>query len=302
MQIGLIGLGRMGGDIARSLCQSDIRVVGLDIAPVAAQTLASVAGFEPAYSLDALLLALPTPRVIWCMLPAGDATAHTLDQLLRKLSPDDTVIDGANSFYKDSMLRAQRFQERDIAFIDAGVSGGIWGLKNGYALMLGGKTETLQAIERVVNALAPRPHQWLHCGPNGAGHFVKMIHNGIEYGLMQAYAEGFALLKSKTEFDLDLAAVAEMWGQGSVLRSWLLELTGDFLKADADLGAVAPEVADSGEGRWTALEAIELGIPAPVITIALMQRFASQGQDEFAAKLLAMMRKGFGGHDVGRKS
>ncbi len=298
MQIGIIGLGKMGGDIARRLCASDIHVVGLDIDPKMADALKPVPGFEAAYSLDALLLALPAPRIVWCMLPSGAATQKTLDDLLQKLSAGEVGIDGGNSCFRDSLARAAHFEERGIAFIDAGVSGGLGGLESGFAIMMGGSEETVKLIGRPLDALAPHPQQWLHCGPSGAGHFVKMIHNGIEYGMMQAYAEGLALLEGKREFDLDLPAITSMWEHGSVIRSWLLELTTVFLRHDSKLEHVAPLVADSGEGRWTAMESIEQGIPAPVITTALMQRFSSQGRDDFAAKLLAMMRNSFGGHGI----
>jgi 6-phosphogluconate dehydrogenase len=301
MQIGIIGLGKMGAAIARRLCDADIHVAGLDIDPLAADALKPVPGFDAAYSLDALLLALPAPRIVWCMLPSGEATRQALDDLLHKLSAGDVVIDGGNSFYKDSMARAARFEEQGIAFIDAGISGGLGGLEHGFAIMMGGSEHTVKKLARPLDALAPHPQQWLHCGPSGAGHFVKMIHNGIEYGMMQAYAEGLALLDGKREFDLDLPAITSMWEHGSVIRSWLLELITVFLRQDSKLARIAPVVADSGEGRWTAMESIEQGIPAPVITTALMQRFSSQGHDDFAAKLLAMMRRSFGGHGVEAK-
>jgi 6-phosphogluconate dehydrogenase len=300
MQIGLVGLGKMGANIARRLCRADIHVVGYDGDAAAVTGLGTEPGFAAAHSLDALLLALPAPRTVWCMLPAGEPTRRTLDELARKLAPGDRVVDGANGHYREAMARAGRFEANGIGFVDAGVSGGIWGLENGYALMLGGSQADVAALARVFGALSPAPGQWLHCGPAGAGHYVKMIHNGIEYGLMQAYAEGFALLQGHPDFDLDLAAIAGNWLEGSVVRSWLLELTRDFLADDAKLAGVAPVVADSGEGRWTAQEAIDRGVPAPVITTALMQRFASRGGDDFAARVLAMMRNRFGGHRVER--
>jgi 6-phosphogluconate dehydrogenase len=214
-----------------------------------------------------------------------------------RLAPGDLVVDGANSFYKDSLRRGAALAEHRLEFVDAGVSGGVWGLENGYALMLGGSAEAVARLRPAIEVLAPAPDRgWLHCGPVGSGHFVKMIHNGIEYGMMQAYAEGFALLKGRRDFNLDLAAIAEVWRHGSVVRSWLLDLTAEFLKRDQELKDIAPFVADSGEGRWTALEGVEQGIPTPVMSLALMMRFASQGKDEFGDKLLAMMRQGFGGH------
>jgi 6-phosphogluconate dehydrogenase len=252
-----------------------------------------------AESLNALVKALPAPRLLWLMLPAGEITQSTLDALSPLLAKDDTVVDGANAYYKDSMQRAQALARQGLRFVDAGVSGGVWGLKNGYAIMLGGTSEAVAHVTPFVRILAPAPDTgWLHCGPAGAGHFVKMVHNGIEYGMMQAYAEGFALMAAKEPFALDLAAVAETWRHGSVVRSWLLDLTAEFLRRDATLAELKPFVADSGEGRWTALEAIELGVPAPVMSLALMARFASQGQSDYANKLLAMMRNMFGGHAV----
>ena len=296
MQLGIIGLGKLGAIIARRLCNADIHVVGLNVSAGAADTLAAVPGFEPAYTLDALLLTLRAPRIVWCMLPSPEATRCALDDLLKKLLPGDMVIDGGNSFYKDSVVQAKYFEENGIDFIDAGVSGGEDALANGFALMLGGAAQAVKRLERPLNALAPHPQQWLHCGPSGAGHFVKMIHNGIEYGMMQSYAEGLALLKAKSDFDFDLPAITSMWQHGSVIRSWLLELTTVYLRHDSELAGIAPHVPDSGEGRWAAIESIDQGVPTPVITAALMQRFASQGNDDYTARLLAMMRSGFGGH------
>jgi 6-phosphogluconate dehydrogenase len=298
MQIGIAGLGKMGAGIARRLCRADIHVLGFDTSADASAALASEPGFVAAYTIDSLLLALKAPRTVWCMLPAGEPTQQALDHLLAKLAPGDRVVDGANGHYRETMARAARFEAAGIGFVDAGVSGGIHGLANGYSLMLGGTQEAVAGLERVFNALAPQPGQWLRCGPAGAGHFVKMIHNGVEYGLMQAYAEGFALMQGHPDFDLDLAAIAGTWTQGSVVRSWLLELARDILAEKGSLEGVAPVVADSGEGRWTAREAIDRGVPAPVITTALMQRFASQGRDDFAARVLATMRNRFGGHAV----
>jgi 6-phosphogluconate dehydrogenase len=296
MQIGMIGLGRMGSAMATRLCDANIHVVGYDAMGKTVDALANTAGFDGAYSLDSLLNAMHTPRIIWVMLPAGRATDATMEELRMKLSPGDLVINGANQLYKQSVAQAAQFRDADVQLIDAGVAGGVQGLKNGYCLMLGGEAVAVKRIERVLNALAPGQNQWLHCGPSGAGHYAKMVHNGIEYGLMQAYAEGFALLSEKREFDFDIAALAETWRHGSVVRSWLLDLTADFLQRDRALDGVAPVVGDSGEGRWAAQEAIELGVPAPVLSLALMSRFATQGQDDYTAKLLAMMRKEFGGH------
>lgn len=297
--IGFVGLGRMGGNMARRLRRNGVSVAGFNQNAELATVLARETGLQAADSLQQLVRSLSTPRVVWLMVPAGDATQQTVDLLATLLSPHDIVVDGGNSYYKDSVRRAGELARSGVRFVDAGVSGGIWGLENGYALMVGGETGTVAAIERFLKLLAPTPQSgWLHCGPVGAGHYVKMIHNGIEYGMMQALAEGLSLLRSRTEFGFDLAAISEMWRHGSVVRSWLLDLTAEFLKSDQKLDAIAPYVADSGEGRWTAIEAIEQGVPAPVMSLALMARFASQGRDDFSAQLLSMMRKGFGGHAV----
>jgi 6-phosphogluconate dehydrogenase len=247
--------------------------------------------------LDSMVAKLHTPRVLWLMLPAGKATDDTLARLAPLLAKGDVVVNGANAYYKDSMRQAAELAAHGLYVVDAGVSGGIWGLANGYAVMLGGDAKAVKRVMPFVRLLAP-PRGWLHCGPSGAGHYVKMIHNGIEYGMMQAYAEGFALLAAKREFRLDLAAVAELWRHGSVVRSWLLDLMADNLKRDAALEGIAPVVADSGEGRWSAIEAVELGVPAPVISLALAMRFASQGKADFGAKQLAQLRNSFGGHAV----
>ena len=299
--MGLVGLGKMGANMAMKLCRADIHVVGFDADGKSVDALQNEPGFDGAYSIDALLNALSTPRILWLMLPAGEVTERVVEEMLFKLTPDDLLVNGANNFYKKSVEHAARFRDMGVQFVDAGVSGGIHGLKNGYCIMAGGEAAAIKRIERVLNALSPHPNQWLHCGPSGAGHFVKMVHNGIEYGMMQAYAEGFSLLTAKREFDLDIAAIAENWRHGSVVQSWLLDITADFLKGDEALNGISPSVADSGEGRWTAIEAIELGIPAPVMSLALMSRFASQGHDEYASRLLAMMRKGFGGHAVAKE-
>lgn len=301
MKLGMIGLGRMGANMARRLARAGIDVVAFDASADARAGLADEARTTAVASLDAVVAALPAPRVVWIMLPSGDVTEQTLVAVAGLLSTGDVIVDGGNANYRDSKRRAQLLCERGIHFVDAGVSGGVWGLANGYAIMFGGAPEAARIVEPIVRALAPTPDTgWLHCGPAGSGHFVKMVHNGIEYGMMQALAEGLALMEAKREFDLDLGAVAEMWRHGSVVRSWLLDLTAEFLRDDGALDAVKPFVADSGEGRWTALEAIELGVPAPVMSLALMARFASQGKDDFASKLLALMRAGFGGHAVKR--
>ncbi len=299
MQIGLIGLGRMGANMARRWARGGAQVRAFDVSPAARAALDGEHDVSIAESLEGLMMGLSTPRVVWLMLPAGAVTEQTLQSLLPLLAAGDTVVDGANAYYKDSMRRAARLAEHGLRFVDAGVSGGVWGLANGYALMLGGTEEAIAPVVPFARILAPAAdHGWLHCGPAGSGHFVKMVHNGIEYGMMQAYAEGFALMGAKQEFDLDLAAIAEAWRHGSVVRSWLLDLTAEFLAKDARLAEIKPFVADSGEGRWTALEAVELGIPAPVMSLALMARFTSQGNADYASRLLAMMRNMFGGHAV----
>ena len=298
-KIGMVGLGRMGANMARRLARGGARVVAYNRHFEVAEKLAKETGLAAARSLEELVAQLETPRVVWLMLPAGDATQQAIDQLASLLAPGDILVDGANAFYKDSQRRVAELAPRGIRFVDAGVSGGVWGLENGYALMVGGEAAAMAPLEPFLKVLAPAPDKgWLHCGPVGSGHFVKMVHNGIEYGMMQAFAEGLALLKGKQDFNLDLAAISEMWRHGSVVRSWLLDLTAEFLKNDQQLDAIAPYVSDSGEGRWTAFEAVEQGIPAPVMSLALMMRFATQGANDYPAKLLAMMRKGFGGHAV----
>ncbi|MHB1174187.1 MAG: phosphogluconate dehydrogenase (NAD(+)-dependent, decarboxylating) [Sulfuriferula sp.] len=299
-RIGMLGLGKMGANMARRLARGGVVVHAWNRSPEVALDLAQEnANVQAQRSLGELVAGLPSPRLIWLMLPAGSATDQALQTLLPLLSPGDTVVDGANAFYKDSQRHAAELMQAGMHFMDAGVSGGIWGLQNGYALMVGGGAAALSAAEPYIKILAPAPDAgWLHCGVAGSGHFVKMVHNGIEYGMMQALAEGLALMKGKSEFDIDLAAVAEMWRHGSVVRSWLLDLAAEFLQSDQALDDIQPYVADSGEGRWTVLESVEQGTPAPVMSMALMMRFASQGQGDYANKLLAMMRNGFGGHAV----
>ena len=298
-ELAMLGLGRMGGNMARRLARGGVRLALWNRSPEVAEALAVETGARAGTDFATVVAQLNTPRAVWLMLPAGAPTEDAIDRLIGLLSPGDVLVNGANADYKDSQRQAARLAEAGIGFVDAGVSGGVWGLDNGYALMVGGEPAAVARVEPFLKVLAPASDQgWLHCGPAGSGHFVKMIHNGIEYGMMQAYAEGFALLRGKTEFDLDLAAVAEMWRHGSVVRSWLLDLSAQFLAADARLDGIEPVVADSGEGRWTAREAIEQGVPAPVMSLALMMRFASQGRHDYADKLLAMMRKGFGGHGV----
>ncbi len=299
MQIGMIGLGRMGANMARRLARAGIEVIAFDRSPEARSAITSEPGVRAVLSLEELVTTLEVPRALWLMLPAGEATETTLTVLRPLLARDDAVVDGANAYYGDSMRRASMLAASGIEYVDAGVSGGIWGLENGYALMLGGSDAAIARLTPAFRALAPAPDRgWLHCGPSGAGHYAKMIHNGIEYGMMQAYAEGFALLDAKTEFRLDVAKIAESWRHGSVVRSWLLDLTAEFMRDGHALDNIAPVVADSGEGRWTALEGIELGIPTPVMSLALMQRFSSQGKADYQSRLLARMRQAFGGHAV----
>jgi 6-phosphogluconate dehydrogenase len=298
MDIGIVGLGRMGGNMARRLVRSGVRVVGFDPDAAMRKALAADA-ITLVESLQQLVASLPAPRIVWMMVPAGDATESALASLAGLTAPGDLLVDGGNANYKDSQRRAKALGGRGILFADCGVSGGIHGLNDGYALMFGAEAAAAAMLTPYAKILAPSPERgWLHCGPVGAGHFVKMIHNGIEYGMMQALAEGFALLHNRSDLALDVAAIAETWRYGSVVRSWLLDLTARFLADDPELAHVAPLVADSGEGRWTVQEAVEQGIPAPVLSLALMTRFASQGRDDYAARLLSMMRKGFGGHAV----
>lgn len=299
MQLGMIGLGRMGGNMARRLRRAGIEVVAWDRAADIATGLAAETGLEAAADLAALVGGLRPPRRLWLMLPAGDATEQVLADLVQLLAPGDLVVDGANAHYRDAQRRARDCAARGLDFVDAGVSGGIWGLEQGYALMLGGEAAAIAALRPAIEVLAPAADAgWLHCGPAGAGHFVKMVHNAIEYGMMQAFAEGFALLDARPEFGLDQAAIAECWRHGSVVRSWLLDLIAQFLADPAALDRVAPHVEDSGEGRWAVIEGVERGVPTPVIGLALAARFASRGNDDFGHRLLALMRHGFGGHST----
>jgi len=298
MNIGLVGLGRMGGNMARRLARGGVRVMGFD-PDVAVRRSLATEGVVDAPSLRELVAGLPAPRVVWLMVPAGDVTERTIDDLATLLAAGDLLVDGGNANYHDSQRRGAMVAARSIRFVDCGVSGGVHGLANGYALMFGGDDEAAAMLAPYARILAPAPDAgWLHCGPVGAGHFVKMIHNGIEYGMMQSLAEGFALMHNRSDLALDVAKIGEMWRYGSVVRSWLLDLIAAFLAEDAELRDVAPIVADSGEGRWTVQEAIEQRIAAPVLSLALMARFTSQGGGDYANRMLAMMRKGFGGHGV----
>ena len=302
LTLGMIGLGRMGGNMSRRIARAGHVVIAWDRAAEARAAVAGEPRLVAVVTLEELVANLPSPRIVWLMLPAGAPTDETLARLVPLLSPGDIVIDGANAMYKDSQRHAADLAAHGMSFVDAGVSGGVWGLENGYGLMVGGDAAAVRTIEPVLRALAPAEDRgWVHCGPAGAGHFTKMVHNGIEYGMMQAYAEGLALLRAKSEFALDLPQITEAWRHGTVIRSWLLDLTAEFLAHDATLESTAPFVADSGEGRWTAIESIELGVPTPVMTLSLMERFASQGKGDFTNRLLARMRQAFGGHAVKTK-
>lgn len=299
MEIGLIGLGKMGAGMARRLARAGVHVICHDNAQAAKQSIEEEPNVDCAQNLAALCARLGGERLIVIMLPAGEPVENTIRDLLPLLSSGDTLVDGGNSYYRDSKRRALGLSQQGLRYIDAGVSGGVYGLEQGFCLMLGGTAKSIEIFEPFAKILAPHAERgWLHCGPSGAGHYAKMIHNGIEYAMMQALAEGFALLAARPELDIDAARLAETWRHGSVVRSWLLDLAAGILNENENLSGVAPVVADSGEGRWTALESIELGVPTPVITMALMERFSSQGRADYARRLLAMMRGRFGGHAV----
>jgi 6-phosphogluconate dehydrogenase len=286
MQLGIVGLGRMGAAMRERLRRGGHEVTGYDLD----------AEVSDVASLGDLVGGLDAPRVVWLMAPAGEPTESLVEELAGLLDVGDTLVDGGNSLYKDSIRRGEMLSGRGIRFLDAGVSGGIWGLENGFCVMVGGDRDGFEAVEPAIATLAPEDG-YLHVGPSGSGHYVKMIHNGIEYGLMQAYAEGFDLLGAYDE-DLDLHAIAELWQHGSVVRSWLLELAGRALSDDPGLERLQPFVEDSGEGRWTAIEAVERGVPASVITGSLFARFASRDQGAFGLRMLAALRQQFGGHAV----
>ncbi len=299
MELALIGLGRMGGNMTRRLAQGGHVVTAVDPDPSAREALADEPGVTAVASVADAVRALGTPRLVWLMLPAGAVTEAVLEEVSELLTEGDLVVDGGNANYRDSLRHADMLRGAGLAFVDVGVSGGVWGLSEGYGLMAGGAKADIARLTPVLQTLAPTAGSgWVHAGPVGAGHFTKMVHNGIEYGAMQAMAEGFALLHARDDLVTDIPGVAEAWRYGTVIRSWLLDLTASVLENDVTLDEVAPVVADSGEGRWTALEAIDLGVPAPVITAALMQRFSSQGNGDYANQLLAMMRNAFGGHPV----
>jgi 6-phosphogluconate dehydrogenase len=334
MELGIVGLGRMGANMARRLMRDGHKIVAYDVNPDAVATLAGE-GAEGASSLADLAAKLSAPRSVWVMVPAGEITESTVDAVAAVLDSGDAIVDGGNSYYRDDIRRAAKVGEQGIDYVDCGTSGGVFGLERGYCLMIGGPDRAVERLDPIFATLAPgvesaertpgrsgevseSENGYLHCGPNGAGHFVKMVHNGIEYGVMAAYAEGLNILKNANagkvqreadaetapldhpeyyEYDLDLPEVTEVWRRGSVIGSWLLDLTAASMQESPDLSDFAGRVSDSGEGRWTSIAAIDEGVPAPVLTAALYERFASRGNDEFADKVLSAMRKQFGGHD-----
>ena len=298
MELAVIGLGKMGLNMATRLVRGGHRVVGY---ARTAETVQSAVknGAEGAHSLEEAVSKLKAPRIVWVMVPAGGVTDETIEKLSNLLHKGDILIDGGNSNYKDTIRHAEFLESKGIDFVDCGTSGGVWGLAEGYSLMIGGKPEVTEKLRPIFETLAPGVDQgWGRVGPHGAGHYVKMVHNGIEYGMMQAMAEGFSILKAKKEFGMDLAQISEIWRHGSVVRSWLLDLAALALKADPTLSDIKPWVADSGEGRWTVFESIDLDVPAPVITLALQTRFASRDTENFSARMLAALRNQFGGHAV----
>jgi 6-phosphogluconate dehydrogenase len=298
MELGMIGLGKMGGFMVERLVRGGHKVVGFDRDAAAVQRVTGI-GAGGADSLDKLLGQLSAPRAVWLMVPAGDPVDKTIELLIPHLSAGDTIIDGGNSYYRDSIRRAAALKEKKLNFVDCGTSGGVWGLKEGYSMMIGGDADVVERLSPIFKTLAPAADKgWGRVGPAGAGHYVKMVHNGIEYGIMQAYAEGLDLFRHKKEFGLDLLQITKIWQYGSVVRSWLLDLTVDGLTANPTLEGIGAYVTDSGEGRWTAMEGIEHGVPLPTLNGALDARFRSQDPEPFANKILAMMRHQFGGHAV----
>jgi len=302
MQLGLIGLGKMGANMARRLLRHDIEVVGYNRSSAILDELSENTLFTKTSDIMTLIDKLKSPKIVWIMLPSGQTTEDMLLELSNKLNKGDLIIDGGNSNYHDSIRRGELLSKKNIEYMDAGVSGGVWGNENGYCLMVGGTKTAVSMIQPVLEALAPSATQgWAHVGPIGSGHFSKMVHNGIEYGMMQAFAEGFSLLKGKSEFNYNLAQVSELWRHSSVVRSWLLDLMAEFLSEDQNLNEVSPFVSDSGEGRWTVEESIKQGVATPVLTMALFSRFTSQDNNQYGNKLLSKMRQAFGGHKVFKK-
>ena len=298
MELAIVGLGKMGLNMATRLARAGHRVIGYARTDATVQEAINL-GAEGAHSLEEVVSKLSAPRIVWLMIPAGKVTHDTVEKLSTLLNAGDIVIDGGNSNYKDSVLHAEMLEPKGIEFVDCGTSGGIWGLTEGYSLMIGGKPEVVENLRPIFETLAPGPDKgWGHVGPHGAGHYVKMVHNGIEYGMMQAFAEGFSILKAKKEFDMDLAQISHIWQHGSVVRSWLLDLAARALDQDTELKDIKPWVADSGEGRWTVFESIDLDVPAPVITLSLQMRFASRDEKNYTARMLAALRNQFGGHAI----
>ena len=303
MKIAMLGLGEMGGNMAARLVRKGVSVVGYDNNQTIVKELSEKEKVIASSSVEDALSKLDKQKIVWMMLPAGEITKKQIADLIPLLNKGDIIIDGGNSNFKQSVKMGSMLEEYDIGFMDCGTSGGVWGLENGYCLMVGASHEVAKAAEPALRALAPTPETgWLHVGPVGSGHFTKMIHNGIEYGMMESFAEGLELLKGRKEYDIDIGKVTELWRHGSVVRSWLLDLTAEALKGDPELDDIAPFVADSGEGRWTAVEAIEQGIPAPVLTQALQVRFRSQEKSKgYGYKILSIMRNAFGGHVMKKK-
>lgn len=301
MKLAMIGLGKMGSNMARRLISGGHTVIGYNRSAKPTEALAAETDLIPAFSLEQALSLLDAPKIVWMMVPAGKSTEETIKVLAKLLSAGDIVIDGGNSNFNDTLRRADGLHKDGIHFVDVGTSGGIWGLTEGYSLMIGGDTGVVDSLRAIFETLAPGTNEgWGHVGPNGAGHYVKMVHNGIEYGLMEAYAEGFELLHAREDFKFDLHQIAEIWRFGSVVRSWLLDLTADALAEDSELSDIQGWVADSGEGRWTVFEAINNDVPAPIITLSLFRRFSSRQDESYSAKLLAALRNQFGGHAVKR--
>ena len=301
MQLGIIGLGKMGANMARRLLKAGHHIVGFDVDVTAVQTLTQE-GASGAASLEDLVTQLAPPRHLWMMVPAGNPVDQTIDALRPLLDAGDVLIDGGNTNYHDTRRRAAALKNEGFQYVDVGTSGGIWGLEEGYSLMVGGDDEVVKVLHPIFESLAPAPDLgWGHVGPSGAGHFVKMVHNGIEYGIMQAFAEGFDILQHKPELVRDLQQVAEVWRFGSVIRSWLLDLIADALDRNPTLDGITAQVADSGEGRWTVAEAIDLNVAAPVITLALLNRIESRDEYSFSERMLSMMRNQFGGHAAKEK-
>lgn len=298
MELALVGLGKMGMNMTTRLVRGGHRVIGFARTPATVEE-AIRNGAEGAHSLEEAVGKLKAPRVVWVMVPAGKVTDDTIEKLSNLLQKGDIVVDGGNTNYKDTLRHAELLEAKGIEFVDSGTSGGVWGITEGYSLMIGGKPEVVEKLRPIFETLAPGIDKgWGRVGPHGAGHYVKMVHNGIEYGMMQSFAEGFSILKSKKEFELNLAQVSHIWQDGSVVRSWLLDLAARALDEDSDLSEIQPWVADSGEGRWTVFESIDLDVPAPVITLALQMRFASRDRENFTARMLAALRNQFGGHAI----